>query len=116
MSKEKDAMLVNKITSYNRLISKIRTGNINKGQAQPSNKDLNYGSKLRAARRLAPNWETLSTNNVSCGYTPHFYKMKGRRSDMMSYPQFTKDNDLMLTRESSHPRTLAARRFCKVMR
>ena len=109
MSKEKDAMLANKITLRDNQIkvflNKIRTGNINKGQAQAFfyklEKDLKImDPKLRAARRLAQNWETLTTQQRELVGTQlgNFYKMKGRRSEMMPlFTQFTKDNDLMLT-------------------
>jgi len=121
MGKEKDSMLMDKIRLNDRQIkvflNKIRTGNINKGQAQAFfyklEKDLKImDPKIRAARRLAQNWETLTTQQRELVGTQlnQYYRLHARRSDMMPlFTSFAKDNKLVLTdkEKSSIAGTLA---------
>lgn len=108
MNSEADQLLLNKVNLSNPKIKKfmrdIQTGNINPGQAQAFffklERDLAIQDpKLRAARRLAQNWDTLTTAQRQLVATQlnKYFTMNARRSDLRPlFSNFAKDSGLVV--------------------
>ena len=108
LKSERDQLLMNKVridgVKIKRFLNQIKTGNITPGQAQQfffkMERDLKIQDpKLRAARRLTQDWNTLTTQQQQLVATQlnRHYRLNARRSDLM--PLFTKyanDSDLLL--------------------
>lgn len=113
----KDTMLMDKVNvdtnKIKRFILGVKQGNVTSAQASQFffklERDLKIQSpKLRAARRLIQDWETLSTTQRQLATTQlmQHYRLNGRRSDMMPlFSSFAKDNNLIVSDEKK--RTIA---------
>lgn len=106
---EADQLLLNKVNVSNPRIKKfmrdVQTGKINPGQAQAFffklERDLAIQDpKLRAARRLAQNWDTLTTAQRQLVATQlnRYYNMNAKRSDLRPlFNNFAKDSGLVVS-------------------
>lgn len=106
---EKDEMLMSKVNidtpRIKRFLQKIRTGQIQQGEAQQFfyklERDLKIQDpKLRASRRLVSNWESLSTDQqkLAGGQLMRYYRLNARRSDLMPlFAKYANDNSLDIT-------------------
>lgn len=106
---EADQLLLNKVKVNNPKIKKfmrdVQTGNINPGQAQAFffklERDLAIQDpKLRAARRLAQNWDTLTTAQRQLVATQlnRYFNMDAKRSDLRPlFNNFAKDSGLVVS-------------------
>lgn len=109
VNSEADNLLLAKVRVNNVKIKKfmrdVQTGKITPGEAQAfffkMEKDLAIQDpKLRAARRLTQNWNTLTTAQRQLVSTQlsRYYKMSARRSDMAPlFTQFAKDSGLAVS-------------------
>lgn len=103
-----DTALMDKVKANTPRIKKfmrgIQTGNINAGEAQAFFFKLErelaiQDPKLRAARRLAQNWNSLTTAQRQLVATQlnKYYKLNARRSDLFSlFGSFAKDSGLVV--------------------
>jgi hypothetical protein len=108
INSEADQLLLNKVKVNNPKIKKfmmdIQTGQINPGQAQAFffklERDLAIQDpKLRAARRLAQNWSTLTTAQRQLVATQlnRYFTMNAKRSDLRPlFTNFAKDSGLVV--------------------
>ena len=109
MPAERDKMLMNKVRvdmpRIKRFLNDVKRGNVSKGQAQQFffklERDLKIQDpKLRAARRLTQDWETLSSQQRQLVGTQlnRYYRMNARRSDMNPlFTNFAKDENLLIS-------------------
>ena len=105
---ERDQLLMNKVNVDTRRIkqflNKIKQGNMTKGEAQnfffKLERDLKIQDpKLRAARRLTQDWDTLTSQQQKLVGTQlnKYYRLNARRSDMAPlFGKYARDNDLIL--------------------
>lgn len=103
---EKDATLMSKVRlddrKIKRFIDGIARGNLSSNEASTFfyklERDLKIQSpKLRAARRLIQDWDTLNTTQQKLAATQlmQHYRLNARRSDLMPiFGSFAKDNRL----------------------
>jgi len=108
---EKDTALMKKLKvndkHIKRFLDQMRSGNINRGQAQAFffklERDLAIQDpKLRAARRLTQDWETLTTQQQQLvgSQLMKYYRTNARRSDLFPmFNGFAKDNSLDISKE-----------------
>lgn len=108
---EKDKLLMNKVNirsnNIKLFLNKIKQGNVTPAQAQQFffklEKDLKIQDpKLRAARRLAQDWPSLTSTQQKLVGTQlnRYYRMNARRSDLMPlFSKYTKDNDLIMNQK-----------------
>lgn len=110
-SDEKDEALMGKVRlddrRIKRFINGIARGNLSSQEASSFffklERDLKIQDpKLRAARRLIQDWDTLSTTQRKLASTQimHHFRLNARRSDLMPiFGSFAKDNSLELKGE-----------------
>jgi hypothetical protein len=108
---EKDVSLLGKVRvddkKIKRFLDQMRSGNVNKGQAQAFffklERDLAIQDpKLRAARRLTQDWDTLTTQQQQLvgSQLMKYFRTSARRSDLFpTYSKFAKDNSLDISKE-----------------
>ena len=109
LTKEKDAMLMGKVNvdqiRIKRFLNQVKTGNVDSGQAKAFfyklERDLKIQDpKLRAARRLTQDWDTLTTQQRQLVGTQlqRYFRTSARRSDLYPmFSEFAKDNNLVVT-------------------
>lgn len=111
MHDERDQMLMNKVNiddaCIKRFIDKIKTGNANSADASQMlfrlERELKIQDpKLKAARRLAQDWDKLSTTQRQLvgNQIMRYFRLNARRSDLMPlFAKFAADNNLNITDE-----------------
>jgi hypothetical protein len=109
LGSEKDAMLLGKVkldqTRIKQFLKKIEIGNVTPGEAQAFffklERDLAIQDpKLRAARRLTQNWNSLTSAQQQLVATQigKYYRIDARRSDLHPlFSSFAKDNGLVVS-------------------
>jgi hypothetical protein len=108
LGNEKDAMLLGKVkldqTRIKQFLKKIELGNVTPGEAQAFffklERDLAIQDpKLRAARRLAQNWTSLTSAQQQLVATQinKYFRTDARRSDLFPlFGKFAADNKLIV--------------------
>lgn len=103
---EADKLLLNKVKisqpKLRQFLKMLETGKVNPGQARAFfyklEKDLAIQDpKLRAARRLVGDWNTLSSTQQQLAATQinKYYRMNARRSDLMpTFKSYSDENNL----------------------